>query len=65
MTRIAAMSALVAATPHAPYVFDMTSVQQRDRAQEFAHAIAKGDPRARGYTLTRVGEYEIYTYAGG
>jgi hypothetical protein len=65
MTRIKAMSALVAATPHAPYVFDMTKPDQRDRAQEFAHAISLGDPRATGYTLTRVGEYEVYTYAGG
>jgi hypothetical protein len=62
-TRLSAMSALVAATPHAPYVFDMTSAQQRERAQEFARAIAGGDPRAKGYTHTRVGEYEVYTYA--
>jgi dolichyl-phosphate-mannose-protein mannosyltransferase len=64
-TRIKAMSALVTATPHAPYVFDMTKADQRERAQEFAHAIAQSDPRASGYTPTRVGEYEVYTYADG
>jgi hypothetical protein len=62
--RLNDMNALVAATPHAPYVFDMTSAQQRERAQEFARAISRGDPRANGYTHTRVGEYEVYTYAG-
>ena len=62
--RLSDMNALVAATPHAPYVFDMSDPQQRDRADEFARAISSGDPRARGYTHTRVGEYEIYTYAG-
>ncbi|HEY7022034.1 MAG TPA: hypothetical protein VH349_13020 [Ktedonobacterales bacterium] len=62
--RLNDMNALVAATPHAPYVFDMTSAQQRERAQEFARAISRGDPRAKGYTHTRVGEYEVYTYAG-
>jgi hypothetical protein len=58
------MNALVAATPHAPYVFDMTSAQQRERAQEVAHAISRSDPRAKGYTHTRVGDYEVHTYAG-
>ena len=62
--RLNDMNALVAATPHAPYVFDMSSAQQRERAQEFARAISRGDPRARGYTHARVGEYEVYTYAG-
>jgi hypothetical protein len=62
--RLNDMNALVAATPHAPYVFDMTSAQQRDRAVEFASAISRGDPRAKGYTHTRVGEYEVYTYTG-
>jgi hypothetical protein len=62
--RLSDMNALVTATPHAPYVFDMTSLQQQERAQEFARAISRGDPRARGYKRTRVGEYEIYTYAG-
>jgi hypothetical protein len=61
--RLNDMNALVAATPHAPYVFDMTSPQQQERAQEFARAISRGDPRAKGYKRTRVGEYEIYTYA--
>jgi hypothetical protein len=64
-TRVNAMHDLVAATPHAPWVFDMTSAQQRERAEEFAAASAHGDPRARGYTHTPVGEYEVYTYAGG
>jgi hypothetical protein len=41
----------------------MTSAQQRERAQEFAHAISRGDPRAEGYTHIRVGDYEVYTYA--
>ena len=60
------MNALVAATPHAPYVFDIKcDSQQRDRAVEFASAISRGDPRAKGYTYTHVGEYEVYTYAGG
>ena len=64
--RLSDMNALVAATPHAPYVFDMSDPQQRDRADEFARAISSGDPRARGYTHTRVGEYaEHYTYTGG
>jgi hypothetical protein len=62
--RLNDMNALVTATPHAPYVFDMTSAQQRERAQEFARAISRGDPRARGYSHIRVGEYEVYTYAG-
>jgi hypothetical protein len=61
--RLSDMNALVAATPHAPYVFDMTSPQQQERAQEFARAISRGDPRAKGYTRTRIGEYEVYTYA--
>jgi hypothetical protein len=64
-TRLSAMSAQVAATPHTPYVFDMTSAQQQERASEFARAISRGDPRAKGYTHTRVGEYEVYTYSGG
>jgi hypothetical protein len=62
--RLSDMNALVAATPHAPYVFDMSDSQQRDRAVEFASAISRGDPRAKGYTYTHVGEYEVYTYAG-
>jgi hypothetical protein len=62
--RLNDMNALVAATPHAPYVFDMTNAQQRERAQEFAHAISRGDSRAKDYTHTRAGEYEVYTYAG-
>ncbi len=62
--RLNDMNALVAATPHAPYVFDMTSAQQQERAQEFARAISRGDPRAKGFTHTLVGEYEVYTYAG-
>ncbi|HEY7022033.1 MAG TPA: hypothetical protein VH349_13015 [Ktedonobacterales bacterium] len=63
--RLSDMNALVAATPHAPYVFDMSDPQQRDRADEFARAIASGDPRARGYAPARVGEYEVYTYTSG
>jgi hypothetical protein len=63
-TRLDAMSALVEATPHAPYVFDLSSAQQRDRADEFAAAIVHGDPRAAGYTHTRVGEYEVYSHGG-
>ena len=58
------MNALVAATPPAPYGVDMTSAQQRERAQEVAHAISRSDPRAKGYTHTRVGDYEVHTYAG-
>jgi hypothetical protein len=64
-TRVQAMSDLVAATPHAPYIFDMTSPQQRVRADEFASAVARGDPRAIGYTHVRVGAYEVFTYVGG
>jgi hypothetical protein len=50
--RLNDMNTLVAATPHAPYVFDMTSAQQRERAQEFARAISRGDPRARLHTVS-------------
>jgi hypothetical protein len=64
-TRINAMSALVAATPHAPYVFDMTSAQQQVRANEFASAIFLDDRRAAGYVRTRVGTFEVYVYTGG
>jgi hypothetical protein len=64
-TRSNAMSALVAATPHAPYVFDMTSAQPQARAKEFAGAIFSGDRRAAGYVGARVGAFEVYVYTGG
>jgi hypothetical protein len=59
-TRLPTMSELVAATPHAPYIFDMTSVEQRARAAQFAAAIARSDPRVTGYRLTPVGTYDVY-----
>lgn len=64
-TRVQAMSDLVATTPHAPYIFDMPSPRQRMRADEFASAAARGDPRATGYIHARVGVHEVVTYAGG
>ncbi|HEX3269387.1 MAG TPA: hypothetical protein VHR15_01970 [Ktedonobacterales bacterium] len=63
--RLREMNALVTATPHAPYVFDMTTAQQQERADEFARAVSRGDPRAAGYISTRVGDYEVYRYASG
>lgn len=60
MTRLAAMSVLVAATPHALYVFDLSSAQARARASEFAAAIAQRDPRVTGYSVTHVGTYDRY-----
>ena len=59
-TRLPAMSALVEATPQAPYVFDLRSASSRARAAEFAAAIARGDPRVAGYARTQVGSYDVY-----
>ena len=63
--RIPGYVALLAATPHPTYLFDLTTheVQPAVPAQ-VARRIASGDPRFVGYTKTRVANYLIYYHVG-